>query len=108
MNKDESVHPLELTLIIEPEGAPTTSLSVIRLRGNINNALIAHTTVTVASLSPLVIFETCRLPFVAIIFPGLWTFVIPVSSIFQSCLAETYVPQIMTCILKKTDLLLVY
>ena len=36
MNKDESVHPLELTLIIEPEDAPTASLSVIRLQGNIN------------------------------------------------------------------------
>ena len=35
MNKDESVHPLELTLTIEPEGAPTASLSVIRLQGNI-------------------------------------------------------------------------
>ena len=37
MNKDESVHPLGLTLIIEPKGAPTASLSVIRLQGNINN-----------------------------------------------------------------------
>ena len=37
MNKDESVYPLGLTLIIDPEGAPTASLSVIHLWGNVNN-----------------------------------------------------------------------
>ena len=37
MNKDESVYPLGLTILIEPEGAPTASLLVICLWGNINN-----------------------------------------------------------------------
>ena len=38
MNKDDTAYPLGLTLIIDPKAAPTASLSVIHLWGNINNS----------------------------------------------------------------------
>src|SRR6218665_3528786 len=50
---------------------------------NAPTALIAHITVTVAPLSPLVTLPTVLCPLVAMIFPGRCTLVIPVSSMFE-------------------------
>ena len=90
MNKSASVHPLELAYPTDCGGAPVISVSTMRFLGKMNIggiwepvAFIAQMTVTVEPRSPLVILLTWRTPLVATIFPGLCTFVMPVSSIFH-------------------------
>jgi len=50
-------------------------------------ALIAYTTVTVEPRSALVIFDTCRFPFVDRTLHGFATLVMPDSSIFHTVVA---------------------
>ena len=54
----------------------------------VSAALIAKMTVTVMPRSPLVTFATCWIILVAMIWPGFWTLVKPISSTFQILLAE--------------------
>ena len=86
----ESVHPLSLQHPIDCGGAPCMSASTMRFRGKISiggtyepTALIAQIKVTIEPRSALVNFPTCCTPFVATTSPGFWTFVTPVSSMFQ-------------------------
>jgi len=92
INKSESMYPVprELTVPMDPGGAPVINASTILLRGkmksggtNMPAALMQHNAVTFLPRSPLTAFRICRVPDEHTTLDGFATVLKPVSSQFQ-------------------------